>query len=53
MLASYYNAREYIKTGKTLEHGTLNLEQQTLLIYQMPEFISKFHNKYQNRDKYR
>ena len=47
MLASYYNAREYIKQIENLEHGTLNFGTTYFIgVYLMPEFISKFHNKY-------
>lgn len=47
MLASYYNAREYIKQIENLEHGTLNFGTTNFIgVYLMPEFISKFHNKY-------
>ncbi|MDU1910101.1 LysR family transcriptional regulator [Fusobacterium sp.] len=47
MLASYYNAREYIKQIENLEHGTLNFGATNFIgVYLMPEFISKFYNKY-------
>ncbi|MDR1835200.1 MAG: LysR family transcriptional regulator [Fusobacteriaceae bacterium] len=53
MLASYYNAREYIKQIENLEHGTLNFGTTNFIgVYLMPEIISRFHDKYPKIDIY-
>lgn len=47
MLASYSNAKEYIKQIENLEHGTLNFGATNFIgVYLMTELISKFHKKY-------
>lgn len=49
IVASYYNAKKYIKQIENMEHGTLNFGATNFIgVYLMPKIIAEFYKKYPN-----
>lgn len=47
IVASYYNAKEYIRQIETMENGTLNFGATNFIgVYLAPQIIAHFHKKY-------
>lgn len=47
IIASYYNAKEYIKQIENMKFGTLNFGATNFIgVYLMPQIIALFHKKY-------